>query len=267
MPWYHDVWNRLGHWKRLRIFKTSIRCVCKCWWKLYDSLKRLKTDYVDLLWVHAWDDTMQPDELMRSLEYLVASGRVLHIGISDTPAWIVACCNSISELRGWSSFVGLQVEYSLVNRDAERELIPMAQSFGLTVAPWSPLGAGVLSGKYLESKSVEGARLKPESLRLTDKNLAIARVVADVATELNATSPQVALAWLRQHQRGVIPIVGARTEKQLIDNLACLNVVLSAEQLAKLDAVSAIVLGFPHDFLAGENIQNMLFAGTQSMIR
>ena len=102
---------------------------------------------------------------------------------------------------------------------------------------------------------------------MTDKNLAIARVVADVATELNSISPQVALAWLRQHQRGVIPIVGARTEQQLIDNLACLNVVLSVEQLAKLDAVSAIVLGFPHDFLAGENIQNMLFAGTQSMIR
>ncbi|HLP29426.1 MAG TPA: aldo/keto reductase [Candidatus Didemnitutus sp.] len=234
---------------------------------LDESLKRLKTDHIDIYWVHAWDDTMQPDELMRSLEYLVSSGKVLHIGISDTPAWIVSCCNSIAELRGWSPFVGLQLEYSLVNRDAERELLPMAQAFGLTVTPWSPLGAGVLSGKYLQSKAIEGARLKPESVRLTDRNMSIAQAVADVALEIGVSSAQVALAFLRQHHPGVIPIVGARTEQQLVDNLGCIQVVLSADQLQRLRDVSSVVLGWPHDFLAGENIQNLMFGGTRSKIR
>ncbi len=232
-----------------------------------ESLRRLRTDHVDLYWVHAWDNTMQPDELMRTLEYLVASGKVLHIGISDTPAWIVSCCNSIAELRGWSSFVGLQIEYSLINRDAERDLLPMADAFGLRVTPWSPLGSGVLSGKYLDSKAVEGARLKPESLRLTDRNLRIATEVAHIAADVNATSSQVALAWLRQHRKGVIPIIGARTPEQLSNNLGCLEVVLGTEHLQRLNEVSAITLGFPHDFLAGENIQNLMFSYAQTKIR
>jgi len=234
---------------------------------LDESLKRLKTDHLDILWLHAWDDTMQPDELMRSLEYLVASGKVLHIGISDTPAWIVACCNSISELRGWSTFVGLQVEYSLIQREAERDLLPMAKAFGLAVTPWSPLGSGVLSGKYLQSKSVEGARLKPDSLRLTDRNLAIATVVGDVATECGVQPPQIALAWLRQRSNSIVPIVGARNASQLLENLACLDVTMSAGQIKRIDDISAISLGFPHDFLAGDNIKNLMFGGTQHQIR
>jgi len=234
---------------------------------LDESLKRLRTDHVDLYWVHAWDDTMQPDELMRTLEYLVASGKVLHIGISDTPAWVVACCNTIADLRGWSPFVGLQIEYSLITRDAERDLLPMADAFGLKVTPWSPLGAGVLSGKYLASRAVEGARLKPESVRLTDRNIAIATVVAEVAAEIGASSPQVALAWLRAHRPGVVPIIGARTEEQLRDNLGCLGVQLQPDQIARLDAVSAITLGFPHDFLRGENIQNLMFSFSANAIR
>jgi aryl-alcohol dehydrogenase-like predicted oxidoreductase len=234
---------------------------------LDESLKRLRTDHVDLYWVHAWDDTMQPDELMRTLEYLVSSGKVLHIGISDTPAWVVACCNTIADLRGWSPFVGLQIEYSLVTRDAERDLLPMADAFGLKVTPWSPLGAGVLSGKYLDTRSVDGARLKPESVRLTERNLAIARVVADIATEIGASSPQVALAWLRHHRPGVIPILGARTVVQLTDNLGCLSVELTSDHMSRLDGASAITLGFPHDFLKGENIRNLMFSYAADSIR
>lgn len=232
-----------------------------------ESLRRLKTDHLDLYWVHAWDDTMQPDELMRSLEYLVSSGKVLHIGISDTPAWIVACCNTIAELRGWTSFCGLQIEYSLVNRDAERDLIPMARSFGLPITPWSPLGAGVLSGKYITSHPEGGVRLKPDSIRLSERNMQIALEVASVASELGVSSAQVALAWIRRVQPTSVPILGARTIEQLHDNLGCLNVLLSAEHLARLDNVSKIVLGWPHDFLAGENIQNLMFAYSQNKIR
>lgn len=227
-----------------------------------ESLRRLKTDFIDLYWVHAWDDTMQPEEIMRQLEYLVSSGKVLHIGISDTPAWIVACCNTIAGLRGWSSFVGLQIEYSLVRRDAERDLLPMAQAFGLTVTPWSPLGSGVLSGKYLDglSASNEGTvrRLKAESPRLSERNLAIAREVAAIAAELGTTSPRVALAWIRAKVPTSIPIIGARSVDQLRDNLGATSITLSAEHLTRLDTVSAIERGFPHDFLASENIQRLM---------
>lgn len=232
-----------------------------------ESLRRLKTDHLDLYWVHAWDDTMQPDELMRSLEYLVASGKVLHIGISDTPAWIVACCNTIAELRGWTSFCGLQIEYSLVNRDAERDLIPMARSFGLPITPWSPLGAGVLSGKYITAHPAGGVRLKPDSVRLSERNMQIAMQVAAIASELDVSSAQVALAWIRRVLPNAVPILGARTIEQLHDNLGCLRVTLSDDHLARLDNVSKIVRGWPHDFLAGENIQNLMFAYSQNKIR
>jgi aryl-alcohol dehydrogenase-like predicted oxidoreductase len=231
------------------------------------SLKRLATEYIDVLWIHAWDDTMQPDEVMRSLEDLVRTGKVLHIGISDTPAWIVSCCNTIAELRGWSSFVGLQIEYSLITRDAERDLIPMADTFGLTVTPWAPLGAGILTGKYLQSRSVQGARLTPASVKMNDRNLAIAAVVDEIANEIGASSPQVALAWIRRSQPRSIPILGARRAEQLQDNLGCLNVTLTQEHMARLDAVSAIVLGFPHDFLRAQNIQDLMFAGVGDRIR
>ncbi len=231
------------------------------------SLRRLKTDYVDVYWLHAWDFTTPEEEVMRALDDLVRSGKVLHIGVSDTPAWIVAKSNTLAELRGWSQYVGLQIEYSLVRRDAERDLLPMAAAYGMAVTPWSPLGAGVLSGKYLTSTSVAGARLKPESLRLSASNLAIATEVAAIATELGCTSPQIALAWIRQQQPGAIPILGVRSVAQLEDNMRCLDVTLSPAQMERLNAVSAIVLGFPHDMLAAENIQNMLFSSMTAELR
>lgn len=230
------------------------------------SLRRLNTDYIDVYWLHAWDFTTPEEEVMRSLDDIVRSGKVLHVGVSDTPAWVVAKCNTLAELRGWSQFVGLQIEYSLVRRDAERDLLPMAAAYGMHVTPWSPLGAGVLSGKYLTSSNVVGARLKPESLRLSASNIAIATEVAAVAAEIGCTSPQVALAWIRQQQPGAIPILGVRSVEQLDDNLQCINIVLSSAHMDRLNTVSAIVLGFPHDMLAAENIQNMLFSSMSNAL-
>jgi len=191
------------------------------------SLRRLRTDHVDVLWLHAWDYLTPPEEVMRSLDDQVRLGKVLYLGISDTPAWVVAQLQTLAAVRGWSPFVGLQIEYSLVQREVERELIPMARGLGLGVMAWGPLGAGVLSGKYATGSPAAQARETQEAQgrRLPDPDparLAIARTVADVARELDLSSAVVALAWLRA-QGGVIPILGARTAQQLADNLACLD--------------------------------------------
>lgn len=228
------------------------------------SLKRLGTDYIDLYWVHAWDFTTRPQELMRALDDAVRQGKILSIGISDTPAWIVAQANTIAEFRGWTSFAGLQIEYSLAQRTVERELLPMAAAFGMTVCAWAPLAAGVLTGKYLGNRPEEDVRLKPESVRLTERNYAIAHEVAAVAAELGATPAQVAIAWLRRQRGVIIPILGARSKAQLADNLGCLNVELGAEHCARLDAVSAIEKGFPHEFLT--NTREIVFGGLYDRI-
>jgi aryl-alcohol dehydrogenase-like predicted oxidoreductase len=211
------------------------------------SLRRLRTDYVDVLWLHAWDYLTPAEEVMRALDDQVRLGKVLYLGISDTPAWVVAQLQTLADVRGWSTFTGLQVEYSLVQREVERELIPMARGLGLGVLAWGPLGAGVLSGKYAEqSQETHGQRRLPDP---DPGRLAIARTVADIARELGLSSSVVALAWLRA-QGGVIPILGARTAQQLADNLTCLDTELPAAALARLDQASHVARGFPHDFLA-----------------
>jgi aryl-alcohol dehydrogenase-like predicted oxidoreductase len=215
------------------------------------SLKRLGTDHADLLWTHCWDGVTPVDEVMRALDDLVREGKVLYLGVSNTPAWLVARSNTLAELRGWTSFVGLQVEYSLVERTAERELLPMARALGLGVAAWSPLGSGILSGKYGEpsGREGEGARLRAVPMRtLDDRSLQVARGVAELAAELDRPAAQVALNWLRGRD-GVIPLLGARTPAQLQDNLGCLDFALDASARARLDASSAIELGYPHDYL------------------
>ena len=210
------------------------------------SLRRLRTGYVDVLWLHAWDYLTPPGEVMRALDDQVRLGKVLYLGISDTPAWVVAQMQTLATGRGWAPFAGLQIEYSLLQREVERELIPMARGLGLGVLAWGPLGAGVLSGKYTRPAAKAGQR------RLADVDpgrLAIAQAVADVADGLGLSSPVVALAWLRA-QGGVIPILGARTADQLADNLTCLDVTLPPEALARLGQASHVARGFPHDFLA-----------------
>jgi aryl-alcohol dehydrogenase-like predicted oxidoreductase len=216
------------------------------------SLRRLGTDYLDLYWVHIWDAFTPVEEVVRALDDVVRAGKVLYVGISDAPAWIVAQAVTLADLRGWSRFAGLQVPYSLVERSVERELLPMAQALELTVTAWSPLGGGLLTGRYGSD------RQRPDDTRvaalgqsgLTDRNLAIADVVNAVAAECGASAAQVAIAWVRAQQARsvIVPILGARRCQQLEDNLGALEVELTAEELARLEEVSRIQLGFPHDF-------------------
>lgn len=209
------------------------------------SLRRLRSDYVDVLWLHAWDYLTPVDEVVRALDDQVRAGKVLYLGVSDTPAWVVAELQTIARLRGWSPFVGLQIPFSLVQREVERDLVPMARALGLGVTAWSPLGGGLLSGKYNRPPNGREARRLGE---IEPDKLAIAEAVRHVAEQLGVSTAQAAIAWLRA-QGGVIPILGARTAAQLQANLGALDVQLSADQLAHLDEVSRIPLGFPHDFL------------------
>ncbi|MGI5236787.1 aldo/keto reductase [Dactylosporangium sp. CA-139066] len=213
---------------------------------LETSLRRLRTDHIDVYWVHIWDRHTPVEETMRALDDAVSAGQVLYVGISDAPAWVVSRANTLAQWRGWTPFAGLQVPYSLVNRDAERELLPMAASFGMSVTAWSPLGGGILSGKYDRSELSEKSRLDPSSISERDRGIAAA--VRTVADELGATSAQVALAWTRR-RAGVLPILGARNAEQLADNLGCLDVRLTDEQAGKLEAATGFVPGFPADFI------------------
>jgi len=231
------------------------------------SLKRLGTEYIDLYWVHLHDPFTPIEETMRGLDDLVRSGKVLYVGISDAPAWIVSQANTLAELRGWSRFVGLQVQWSLVERDVERDLIPMARAFDLAVTPWGVLGAGLLTGKYAGGKAPEDTRRAGWTAnKLTEKNLNTADEVQKIATELGVSSSQVAIAWVRAKAPCVIPLIGARTHAQLLDNLESVKVTLSAEQMKRLDTASAISLGFPHEFLASDSIRNIAYGGTLGLL-
>ncbi len=226
------------------------------------SLRALGTDYIDLLWVHAWDFTVPPAELMRNLNALVQSGKVLHIAASDTPAWVIAQCNTLAQYHGWAPFTAVQLEYSLIERTAERELLPMAQAFGLPVTPWSPLGAGMLSGKYQRDQTPgQGVRLSSVSQKLnTPRNWDIVDAVRHWAQQLGATPAAVALAWLRSRGPAILPILGARSVAQLDDNLGALALSLPPEALAALDAASAIDLGFPTEFYTREPVRKLIYA-------
>ncbi|MBI5029826.1 MAG: aldo/keto reductase [Chloroflexi bacterium] len=232
---------------------------------LHASLKRLNTEYVDLYWVHAWDFITPVDEIMRALDDMVRAGKVLYIGVSDAPAWAIARANTLAELRGWSSFIGLQIPYSLVQRDGERELLPMAHALGIGVAAFSVLGNGVLSGKFNRGTASEKDRGTLWS-SANDRKLAIAAEVIKVADEIGSTPSQVAFNWVRQQPGVVIPIIGARTLAQAQDNLKCVAFALSDAQMKRLDDVSKIELGFPHDFLASDEIKDLVFGGTYDQI-
>jgi aryl-alcohol dehydrogenase-like predicted oxidoreductase len=216
------------------------------------SLRRLGTDYVDVYWVHIWDPLTPIEELMRALDDQVRAGKVLYVGISDAPAWVVARANTLAEVRAWTPFCALQAKYSLVERSVERELLPMTKNLDLAFTAWGALGTGVLTGKYNEDPSGGGGRIATAGWgAVSERDLAIAQAVVDVAKEAGATPSQVALAWVRGRSATMIPIVGARRLSQLEDNLGCLDVELSDEQRDRLDQASAIELGFPYDFIRG----------------
>jgi aryl-alcohol dehydrogenase-like predicted oxidoreductase len=228
---------------------------------LEGSLKRLGTDYVDLLWLHMWDGMTPVEEVVRALDDLVSSGKVLYVGISDTPAWVVSQAVLLAELRGWSRFVAVQAPYSLADRDVERELLPMARSLELAFTSWGMLEGGALTGKYLSEsdgpRRYEGAG---------DRVNGIAREVVGIAEELGATPSQVAIAWVRAQPWLIVPIVGARTEEQLRDNLGALDVELADEHVERLSAASGFDLGFPRSFLESDHVRGLIFGDTFGLI-
>jgi aryl-alcohol dehydrogenase-like predicted oxidoreductase len=225
------------------------------------SLTRLRTDYVDLLWLHMWDGMTPVEEVVRALDDVVSSGKALYVGISDTPAWVVSQAVAIADLRGWSRFVALQAPYSLADRDVERELLPMASSLGLAFTPWGMLEGGALTGKYLHETD-EPRRYDS----VGPKTNGIAREVVAVADELDVSPSQVAIAWVRAQPWHTVPIVGARSEEQLRDNLGALDVELSPEHLERLDATSQFRLGFPREFLESDHVRGLIFGDTFDLI-
>lgn len=229
------------------------------------SLKRLNTDYIDLFYLHAWDYSTKCDEVMRAFDDLVSQGKVLYIGISDTPAWIVSKCNTIAELRGWSKFIALQIEYSLLMRDGERDLLPMAKDLGIGVTAWAPLAGGALTGKYLQPNE-DAKRLAADSKRLSERNTTIVKKVVEIAQVNNCSPGNIALQWIHTHDQQILPIIGARTLEQFKDNLQYLKGTLTTEQIIELNEVSAIEKGFPHDFLSAPYVQTLLFGGLENRI-
>lgn len=238
------------------------------------SLKRLGTDYIDLYWLHAWDQITPVEEVMRGFDDLVRAGKVLYIGVSDAPAWVVAKSNTLGELRGWTCYIGLQIEYSLLERTVERELIPVAKDQGMTVLAWSPLRSGLLTGKYLRENQAGGGsenRLNTEMMKdfasIGEAGQRTVREVLAVAKEMGVTAAQVALAWLRHRPVPVIPIIGARKLPQLEDNLRSLEITLSPDQLRRLDDVSSVPMGFPHEFAAAGMVRTFMFGGMRDRIK
>lgn len=226
-----------------------------------ESLKRLNTEYIDLLWVHIWDSWTPTEEIMKGLEDLIARGLVHYIGISDTPAWIVSQANTMAQLRGWNQFVGLQIEYSLIQRTVEAELMPMAKAYGMTVTPWAPLAGGALTGKYLKG---DKGRLSETSGRLDERSTLITKKVVEISERLGVSASQVAINWTRQNRnQSVIPIVGATKESQLNDILGCLKFELPVEVMQELHEVSKIELPFPHKFFQEAGVQDVLYGGVK----
>jgi len=229
------------------------------------SLKRLQTDYIDLYWVHIWDGITPVEEVMRGLDDIVRQGKVLYVGISDAPAWWIAQANTLAELRGWTQFTGLQIEYNLMARTVERELTPMAKALNLGILAWSPLANGVLTGKYHGAGQADNGRMNNAAIKAflpeEQRWAGIISAVKSVAEQLGRSMAQVALAWLLHQTVPVIPIIGARKLSQLQDNLASLELELTAEQLKSLDGASRIDLGFPQSIYAKEMVRGFRYGG------
>jgi len=234
------------------------------------SLKRLQTGYIDLYWVHIWDGLTPVEEVVRGLDDIVRQGKVLYVGISDAPAWWVAQANTLAQLRGWSPFVGLQVEYSLMERTPERELMPMAQALNIGFTAWSPLAGGVLTGKYHGHGSSEQGRMNTDMMKqfLPERQRAdrVVAAVKKVSDQVGRSMAQIALAWLRYREVAVIPILGARKLTQLEDNLASFDLALSSEQVNILDDASRIDLGFPQELYVKEFPRALRYGGMRDQI-
>lgn len=233
---------------------------------LEGSLRRLRTDYVDLLWLHSWDVHTPPDEVLRTFDTVVRSGRVRYVGLSDVPAWYMTRLQTLAEASHLERIIALQPEYSLVERTVEREHLPAAASLGIGVTPWSPLASGFLSGKYVRG-AVTAGRLEtvkgsgnPVFEKFSDRNWGILDVVREVAAEAGSTPARVSLAWLRDRPGVTSILVGATRPEQLSENLAALSLSLTDEQRTRLDTVSALPQAHPYA-LFGPTMQAMLTGG------
>lgn len=222
------------------------------------SLKRLQTDFIDVFYLHIWDDLAPIDEVLRGLDDLIRQGKIHYAAISDTPAWVIAKGNTMAELMGWNQFIALQVEYSLIQRSVERELIPMARHFGMTVLPWAPLGGGALSGKYLRG---DRGRIKPESVRLNENSTRITQEVVAVAEKLGVPASHVALKWTTQQGFSSIPIAGATKRTQLEENLRSVTLVIPEDDMQRLNKVSEIDPGFPNKFFMEDGVRMNNYGG------
>ena len=235
------------------------------------SLRRLGSDYIDLYWLHIWDQLTPVEEVMRGFDDLVRQGKILYAGVSDAPAWWISRANTIAELRGWTPFVGFQVEYSLIERTVERELLPMAAALGVGVTAWSPLAGGLLSGKYHGGGKQTDARLSNEMMKefvpadqqRTDR---VVNAVKNIAHQTGVSPATVAIAWLMHRPQPVIPIIGTRKMSQLADNLKAVDAKLSSDQIRLLDDASAIPMGFPIDFYNRELVRTFAYGGTRDKI-
>jgi aryl-alcohol dehydrogenase-like predicted oxidoreductase len=215
------------------------------------SLQRLRTDHIDIYYLHMWDYMTPIEEVVRGLDDLVRQGKVAYVAFSDTPDYIVAEANTRAELMGWSRFIGMQVPYSLLDRAVERSIIPMARHWDMAVLPWGLLEAGILTGKFMK-KVKDATRIEQSKLKLSEKTQKVVTEVENISKEVGKPMSQVAINWVRQQPKAqMIPILGARSAKQLKANLGVLDWKLTDGQWKCLDEVSAIDLGFPHGFLDG----------------
>ncbi|MFW9928164.1 MAG: aldo/keto reductase [Candidatus Thorarchaeota archaeon] len=223
---------------------------------LKNSLKNLQTDYVDLLYLHVWDYTTPIEEIMKSLEIAIQSGKVNYVAISDTPAWVVSQANKYAELRGLSRFIAYQFPYNLMRRDAEREVIPYCKYNDLAMIPWSVLGSGLFTGKYTREKGQ--GRLKT----ISDRNLEISKKVDEIADELNCKSSQVAINWVKNQDQQIIPIIGATKETHIDEAINALEIRLTEGQMKRIDEIVNFDIGFPQNFLGAQNVLNLIHGKT-----
>jgi aryl-alcohol dehydrogenase-like predicted oxidoreductase len=236
------------------------------------SLKRLKTDYIDLYWMHIWDQLTPAEETMRALDDLVRQGKILYVGVSDAPAWWVAQANTLAQLRGWTPFIAMQIEYSLIERTVENELIPLAKALNIGVTAWSPLSGGVLSGKYhgKDSAAADQGRMNGEMMKDfkpdQERSARVVKALKSISDQVGRSMAQVALAWLRYRPVPVIPIIGARKFQQFQDNMASLELTLSPEQVKTLDDASRFALSFPYSMYSKDLVRGIAYGGLRDQI-
>ncbi len=222
-----------------------------------NSLRRLDTDYIDLLYLHMWDFMTPVEEVLRGVDDLVRSGKVLYFAFSDTPAWVVTYAIAKAEDYGWTRPVAIQIPYSVLDRSVERDILPMARTHDLAVLPWGLLEAGVLTAKHTQINGGPRRVVSP-----SDEERRAGETVAQIASDIGRTPAQVAINWVRQQPGNVIPILGCRTEAQVMDNLGCLEFGLSDEQMARLSQIADFKPGFPNSFLHGDHVRGLIFGDT-----